>query len=112
VEVHDKLAFASYKNHVLRIIPPNAEALKGLPAETFYGLAVARERENIALYAATDSDVYVSRDPGDALGNTWMRASQGLPKRPHCSDLSYVGPIGDGWLYLSTYGRSVWRAQR
>jgi hypothetical protein len=36
--------------------------------------------------------------------------SSGLPRRPHCSDLRLV-QNGDGTqLYLSTFGRSLWRA--
>ena len=110
VVVHNRLAFATYKNYVLRIIPPNAEPLAALPKTRYFGLTVAREREDTALYAASDNEVYVSRDPGDALGNTWRRASRGLPKRAHCADLSYTAV--DHSLYLSTYGRSFWRAKR
>ncbi len=129
VVAHDRLAFALYnigrgriagasysrfgKGYVLRIRPPKSEELKALPVEAYYGVEVAREPEQVALYAATDSDVYVSRDHGDALGDTWKRASRGLPKRPHCGDLSYVDqPNGERWLYMSTYGRSYWRARR
>jgi len=59
-------------------------------------------------FAATDDRVYVSDDDG----TTWTVASQGLPERPHCTDLR-VGksPSGGRDLYLATYGRSVWRAQ-
>ncbi|MBD0286893.1 MAG: hypothetical protein ICV79_15915, partial [Flavisolibacter sp.] len=130
VVAHNRLAFALYnikrnrqagashsrynKGYVLRIQPPyKSTVLTALPVEGYYGIEVARERENTSLYAATDSDVYVSRDPGDALGDTWARASRGLPKRPHCGDLSYVvEPNGERWLYMSTYGRSFWRARR
>ena len=49
---------------------------------------------------------------GNDDGTTWTEASQGLPERPHCSDLR-IGKSRDGGrdLYLGTYGRSVWRAQ-
>jgi hypothetical protein len=124
----DRLAFATYNlrrrrvtsslyfglgdGYVLRIRAPKAEALPMLPREGFYGLELARDPERTSIYAATDSSVYVSRDPKGALGDTWMLASHGLPKRPHCGDLSYVAQAdGERWLYLSTYGRSVWRAR-
>ncbi len=129
VVANNKLAFATYnigrssrpgasysgvkEGYVLRILPPHAEVLKALPVDGYYGIEVAREPEHVVLYAATDSDVYVSRDDNESLGDSWLRASQGLPKRPHCGDLSYVEqPNGERWLYLSTFGRSFWRAQR
>lgn len=129
VVAQDSLAFAIYnigrgrsqgasysrygKGYVLRIRPFKSEQLKTLPVEGYYGIEVAREPEQMAVYAATDSKVYVSRDGGDALGDTWKVASRGLPKRPHCGDLSYVNqPNGERWLYMSTYGRSYWRARR
>ena len=77
-----------------------SDALTALPLEGYYGLEVGRE-EGAALYASTDSDVYVSRNAGDALGDTWARASRGLPKRAHCGDISYVKqPNGERWLYM------------
>jgi hypothetical protein len=126
---HDSLAFATYnigrkreigesfsrydEGYVLKLLPFKAQVLSALPVEAYYGLEVAREPENVALYVASDNKVYVSRDFGDALGDTWKDASRGLPKRPHCGDLSYVSqPNGQRWLYMSTYGRSFWRAPR
>lgn len=126
---NDKLVFATYNigrsrnlgasfssiadGYVLRIKPPHADVLTALPVEGYFGIEVAREPEKVALYTCTDSDVYVSYDPNEFLGDTWSKASQGLPKRSHCGDLTYVAqPNGERWLYLSTYGRSFWRAQR
>lgn len=126
---NDQLAFATYninrartagasysrylKGYVLRIIPPHSEVLKDLPVEAYYSVEVAREPEYESLYASTDDRVYVSRDPGKHLGDTWKIASNGLPRRAHCGDLSYVvQPNGERWLYLSTYGRSYWKAAR
>lgn len=64
------------------------------------------ERETGRLFAANDSDVFQSSDGGV----TWQDASQGLPVRPHCSDLRIApGEQGGRDLYLATYGRSVWR---
>jgi hypothetical protein len=58
------------------------------------------------LLAATDKRVVLSQDGGDS----WQSASQGLPARPHCSDLRFVDVDGVRTLYLSTWGRSLWLA--
>ena len=74
--------------------------------EIFYALEM--DRTTKVLFAATDSRVYLSRDNGDS----WQSASHGLPRRPHCADLRFVAqPDGARYVYLSTYGRSVWRAK-
>jgi hypothetical protein len=106
------LFYGRSSGHVLRIRSPHAQVLAALPDEGYYGLELARGREGgDILFAATDSTVYVSRDGGDGLGDTWKIASGGLPRRPHCADLSFSpGAGGERWLYLATYGRSVWRA--
>lgn len=100
-------ATASYvlKLDSLRWVPT---AGAGLPNERFFSLAaVALPHSEFprALFVATDDRVYVSRDDGAS----WQRAALGLPRRPHCSELRFVGgERGEGTLYLSTYGRSVW----
>jgi hypothetical protein len=81
----------------------------GLPTNegSLYAMAIDRDARPPALFAATDNRVYVSRDEAD----TWQLATSGLPKRPHCADLRV--DRGDGhnrFLYMSTFGRSVWRA--
>jgi hypothetical protein len=64
--------------------------------------------EDRILYTATDNRVFASFDNGDS----WYEASIGLPSRPHNADLRYVFTNeGEGYLYLSTFGRSVWRTQ-
>jgi hypothetical protein len=81
---------------------------EGLPGgEQYYALATDRDADPHTLFLASDNHVYVSRDNADS----WQLATYGLPARPHCADLR-VDP-GDSkmrWLYLSTFGRSVWRA--
>ena len=112
-----EMAFATFNRVpsgtgiLLRVRPPVVEQLLKAPSGPFYGLEVAPSFEGPALFAATDDRVHVSRDKGIALGDSWMLASKGLPRRPHCGDLRYVAqPSGRRFLYLSTYGRSVWRA--
>ena len=110
------MAFAAYnrrhgEGYLLRIRPPLVEQLLKAPTPRYFGLEVIPSRAGSALFAATDDKVYVSRDKGLSLGNSWMVASHGLPRRPHCGDLRYVAqPSGRRFLYLSTYGCSVWRA--
>ena len=60
-----------------------------------------------AIYVATDNRVYSSPD----AGKTWFTDSNGLPERFHGSQLKIVRySNGEKWLYLTTYGRSVWAA--
>lgn len=66
------------------------------------------DRETGRLFAATTNDLFSSSD----RGATWVDASVGLPAIPYCTDLR-IGKDADSGstLYLSTYGRSVWRAK-
>jgi hypothetical protein len=113
----DNLAFATVsrskntKNYVLRwngstwnrvgqrsILPDN---------KIFNGIEIDWSANPIKLFIATDNILYVSQDNGDE----WSIASNGLPKNPHNTHLYFVfEPTGRKCLYLSTYGRSVWRA--
>ena len=70
-------------------------------------LTFAVDSDTRRLFAATDSDVWVSHNHG----RTWVDASNGLPKRPHCNDLRVgADAAGGAAIYLASYGRSVWRA--
>jgi hypothetical protein len=111
------VAFASYmKSRVGYILGRDGGAFTkltgGLPSDPgpYYGLELVAPPEPIVpamVFAATDDKVYISRN----LGKTWQPASSGLPARPHCCDLQFVAPPGgERVLYLSTFGRSVWRA--
>jgi hypothetical protein len=58
------------------------------------------------LYAITKTTVYASHD----FGSTWASVSSGLPAVPEGDELSFVTqPDGTRYLYMSTYGRSLWR---
>jgi hypothetical protein len=79
----------------------------GLPDETIFALEGARNIDNDILFAATDDRVFISYDEA----KTWGQASKGLPRNPHCADLRFVkGPQGDQYIYLSSFGRSLWVA--
>jgi hypothetical protein len=89
----------------LRWTPP---LCVGLPSgEFFYGIEGVLQEDRQVLFAATDDRVYMSEDAGDY----WVPASANLPRRPHCADLRVAIDREEAWLYLSTFGRSVWRAQ-
>jgi hypothetical protein len=109
----ETLAFAIFNRGggglILRLNGPQWEAMgSGLPDTTFYGMDTDWTILPKPLFVATDDQVYVSRDDG----NTWQAASQGLPRRVHGSDVRFVSePGGAKYLYLSTYGRSLWRAR-
>lgn len=80
----------------------------GLPAgQFFYGIEGVLQEERQVVFAATDDRVYMSEDAGDY----WVPASANLPRRPHCADLRVAIDREEAWLYLSTFGRSVWRAR-
>ncbi len=56
------------------------------------------------LFVSTDTNVFAND------GSTWTDISAGLPKTPHCRDLRFVTEeSGTHFLYLATYGRSIYR---
>jgi len=80
----------------------------GLPGGPYYYLETNWQAAPKTLYIATDDAVYASTNNGGA----WFRVSNGLPARPHCSDFRYVTePDGTHYLYLATFGWSVWRTR-
>jgi hypothetical protein len=60
--------------------------------------------ETADVLVSTDDRVYISREDGA----TWRQASLGLPRNPHCADLRFASSYSGAWLYLSTFGRSVY----
>ena len=109
----DQLAFASFNatdgstGAVLRWDGNVWKTVSGgFPNEFVYAMEIDVVDGDPVVYAATDAKVYASGNRGDS----WQDVSNGLPKRPHCSDLRLVQD-GDGThLYLSTFGRSLWRS--
>jgi hypothetical protein len=60
-----------------------------------------------SVFAANGTNVYVTHD----LGKSWLVASDGLPAEPEAIGLHFIlQPDGTKYLYLVTYGRSLWRA--
>ena len=59
-------------------------------------------------YVCDAEHVWLSRNKG----KTWVRASLGLPEHCQGNDLRFVAqPDGKNFLYLATYGWSLWRVQ-
>jgi hypothetical protein len=113
VALTDDIVFATFNvnsnGYVLRKQQNGfTQMVNGLPdSDNFLGLEVI-QNDQVALFAASDSSVYVTRDNGAS----WQTASTGLPVRPHCCDIRYVlQQDANAFLYLSTFGRSVWVAQ-
>jgi hypothetical protein len=117
VIANDKAAFASFNRadqstgSVLRWDGTAWATVPGdFPNEFIYAMEIDTTGDGTGLgpvvYLTTDAKVYASAD----LGSTWQDVSAGLPKRPHCSDLRLVQDDDGTHLYLSTYGRSLWRA--
>ena len=80
----------------------------GLVQQNYSTLEIDTTEKAAVLYVATDNVVFSSQDNGQ----TWSNQSNGLPARVHCSDLRFVvQPDGSKFLYLGTYGRSLWRAR-
>ena len=84
----------------------------GLPNEAMYGLEAVQlpsSRFSRALFVSLNRGVYISREEG----NAWEEASLNLPRMPHGGDLRFVSfaTTPDAFLYLGTFGRSVWRAK-
>ena len=72
-----------------------------------YGLEVVTTPTQQTVFVSTDSQVYASTDGG----NVWHIVSDGLPVRPQCRLARRARPgAGELRLYLTLYGRSVWRA--
>jgi hypothetical protein len=122
VVVRDALAFALYDGPTTKAILQsdffswdplgnNDNVARGLnldATEEFTSLTIDRVTSPVTLYACTDTRVFVSRDEGDS----WLLAPTHLPRRVHCSGLAIGATRPSGrYLYLSTYGRSVWQAK-
>jgi hypothetical protein len=80
--------------------------LTGLVQQQYNTLEADWTTDLPSLFIATDTSVFGSTDNGD----TWANESDGLPALPYCRDLRFVIEAdGSKYLYLATYGRSLWR---
>ena len=117
VEVIDPVTGGRVKKTTTSIYVIKLDGLKwvitqgfGLSNQPLYALeAIGLRNSGLerALIAATDEHVYVSRDDGA----NWQPAALGLPRTPHCADLRFMSIENEAWIYLSTYGRSLWVAK-
>jgi hypothetical protein len=108
----DRLAFASFNaadgsnGSVLRWDGASWQTVpSGFPNEFIFAMEIDLQDDGPVVYLATDTKVYASSNNGDS----WTDVSAGLPKRPHCSDLRRIEDSDGIHLYLSTFGRSLWR---
>ena len=106
---NNALAFALHSGgYVLRFDGMTWDPLVGTPTEPIGALEIDSEASPVVVYISTDSKVYASNNNG----NNWIDVSNGLPMRCHCGDLKFIQyPDGTRYMYLGTYGRSVWRAR-
>ena len=70
--------------------------------------SVELDRTTDTFYVCDAEHVWLSRNKG----KTWIRASLGLPEHCQGNDLRFVAQAdGKNFLYLATYGWSLWRVQ-
>lgn len=79
-----------------------------VPQDLFDGLAMFNERLATHVFLAGARRVYASEDDG----SSWADISNGLPRAIHCTDLRALRDprTSNRTLLLSSYGRSIWRA--
>jgi hypothetical protein len=104
----DSLMYAIHSaGWILRYNASVWDILPGLPWQQYTTLEADWTATPKVLYAATSTSVFST----DNNGQSWTNNSQGLPAAPQCTDLRIaVVPGGSKYLYLATYGRSLWRA--
>jgi hypothetical protein len=114
VTIDGRTAFASFNRAdrssgtVLRWDGSTWSKVPGdFPSEFIYAMEADLTADPPTIYAATDAKVYAS----DNWGESWSDVSGGLPRRPHCSDLRFYKDESGSYLYLSTFGRSLWVAR-
>jgi len=91
-------------NYLLQWVGTSLYCLNVPPApplpndEIIYGLALDWQGQR--LWVSNQNSVFLTPD----WGVHWSNISEGLPASPSCGDLRYTKP----YLFLATYGRSVW----
>ncbi|WP_428488256.1 hypothetical protein [Rhodopila sp.] len=111
VEIFSSIAFAAYNaggnGYVIRWDGQSWNAASGSLPNTVPFTSIEAPDLN-AVFVASRTNVYSTHDSG----NTWMIASDGLPYVDQGMDLqAMTQPDGTRYLYLATYGWSLWRAK-
>ena len=70
-----------------------------------FGMTIDWTTNPKAVYISTASGVKVSRDDGKTVTDE----IEGLPANPLCADIQFVEDPDGTSVYLSTFGRSIWR---
>ena len=112
------------KGHILVLDGNGWKEISTPAAETIYSIAADWDiapnplaPEDKRLFFSTDAAVYQGVQstgpqlPGFQTAFNWQKSTDGLPTRPHCTHLRTGWDEKKLFLYLSTYGRSVQRAQ-
>jgi photosystem II stability/assembly factor-like uncharacterized protein len=101
------IRFAINSNgHVIRWDGTQWEILAKGPSRSVYALEFVPDFAGGVLFASTMYGMLGSQDRGE----TWFRASDGLPRRLFGTNLRLARSEGRNYLYLSTYGWGVFRA--
>jgi hypothetical protein len=83
--------------------PPNTGA------RSFRSVCANRNSKFLRLSFAIgidENEVWVSNSP---IAAVWHKAVDGLPTAVRCSDLVFSETSAEGQLFLSTYGRGLWK---
>ena len=96
---------SSNGGYVLSLLGDSWQPTSGLPTNLPYNSV---DGENLgSVFVANTSQVFMTQD----LGSTWLTASDGLPKVANGIELHYgLQPNGSRYMYLATYGWSMFRA--
>ncbi|KAH7333507.1 hypothetical protein BKA65DRAFT_553866 [Rhexocercosporidium sp. MPI-PUGE-AT-0058] len=99
--LHSSLGPLRFAGTAWDIVPTNA-------LSNFWSIQADWTQEPPTLYGTTGTSVFSTIDNGA----TWTNDSAGLPVTPNCNDLRLVTQQdGAKYLYVSTWGRSLWRAK-
>jgi hypothetical protein len=116
LDVSDNLTLAAFNNDVLQRVRNDFTPIKGagLPNNKGAGLpnndafrSITCDENGRVLFLALESGVFRSTDNGE----NWTLFSDGLPTMPHSADVFVGSNSGTQYLYLATWGRSIYTHQ-